>query len=152
MTRAFHTALAGVLMWTALASAQRPTAGDAAALVERSRAKALAYVESLPDFVCTESIRRFNYAYVSRHFEWIPKDRLTVKLSFFQQKEDHKLLTVDGKPTSREYLSLEGATGAGEFGGTLHGIFDPASQAAFRWQSWKSVRGHRAAVFTYTVD
>jgi len=139
-----------LLSGAALAQAQRPSDADAEAAIEQSRQKALAYAKSLPDFVCTELIHRF---YDTRHRgAWNPLDKLTIKLSYFEQKEDHKLMLIDGKPTDREFGSLEGASGVGEFGGTLRSIFDPASRATFHWESWKTVRKHRAAVYSYVVE
>jgi hypothetical protein len=151
MNRACRPALALLLIPASLAIAQKPSGQDVAALVAMSRQRALDYVSSLPDFVCTEVIGRYSYTYSGRHFGWQPKDKLTVKLSFFQKKEDHKLLTIDGRPTDRDFLTLEGATGAGEFGGGLYSIFEPSVEASFRWQGWKTVRRHRVAVFTYSV-
>jgi hypothetical protein len=149
MTHVFRPAFIGLLVWASPAWAQRPSGADAGAMVEKSRQKALDYARSLPDFVCTEVISR-SYDRGQRD-EWIAADKLTIKLSYFQQKEEHKLVLIDGKPADRSYEDLEGATGAGEFGGALLGIFDPASQTAFRWESWKVVRRHRVAVYTYAV-
>jgi hypothetical protein len=138
-----------LVLWASLASAQRPSDPDAQAAIERTRQKALAYARSLPDFVCTEIVRRSSDP--SQRGRWVQTDKLTIRLSYFQQLEDHKLMQIDDKPTERSYASLEGATGVGEFGGTLRSIFDPASQAVFRWEGWKNVRKHRAAVYSYLV-
>jgi hypothetical protein len=146
------------------ALAQRPAATDAEAILERGREKALKYSKSLPDFICTEIIQRYKrqppvqlpalrgvtatYSAPS----WAPFDKLTVRLSFFQQKEDHKLELVNGQPTTLQYVSQDiGVTATGEFGGMLKHIFDPASQAAFHWESWKKARKHRVAVYGYVV-
>jgi hypothetical protein len=149
VTRVRRATLVCLLAWTSPAWPQRPSDADAAAAIEQSRQKALAYTRSLPDFVCTEVIRR----YVDRRErgEWTLTDRLTVRLSYFQHIEEHKLMLINDQPTNRDFSSLEGATGEGEFGGTLESIFDPQSQAAFRWESWKNVRKHRAAVYSYVV-
>jgi hypothetical protein len=145
--------------------AQRPATADADPILERGREKALAYAKSLPDFVCTEIIQRYKLSQpavlslppgvagaASMAPTWAPIDKLTVRLSFFQQKEDHKLELVNDQPTTREYGSLDiGVTGTGEFGGMMKQIFDPASQASFHWESWKKSRKHRVAVYGYTV-
>jgi hypothetical protein len=131
---------------------QRPSDADATALIERSRAKALDYARSLPDFVCTETIRRYTPFESQLGLVWRHADTLTVRLSYFQQKEEHKLVAIDDKPSDRKYQELAGVTGMGEFGGTLHAIFHPASETSFRWQGWKTVRGRKAAVYTYAVD
>jgi hypothetical protein len=44
-----------------------------------------------------------------------------------------------------------GVAATGEFGGMLKRIFDPVSQASFRWKSWDKTRKHRVAVYGYTV-
>jgi hypothetical protein len=160
------TRISALALWLALpALAQRPAAADAAAILERGREKALAYAKSLPDFVCTEIIQRYKLSQppallsglrgasaASVAPSWTPIGRLTVRLSFFQQKEEHKLELVNGQPTTLQYDSLDiGVTATGEFGGMMKHIFDPASQTAFHWESWKNARKHRAAVYSYTV-
>jgi VWFA-related protein len=136
---------------------------DAEAILEKGREKALAYARSLPDFVCTEVIQRYQMETTNRlplrggagpasSTDWAPMDKLTVKLSFFQQKEDHKLELVDGMPTKLQYDSLDvGVTATGEFGGMFRHIFEPDAQASFHWESWKKVRNRRVAVYGYTV-
>ena len=141
---------AGLLIAASLAYPQRPSEPDARSAIEGSRKKALDYAQSLPDFVCTEYINRFYDN--SQRGRWGAADKLTIKLSFFQQMEDHKLMAVNDRPTDKTFESVGGATGVGEFGGTLHSIFDPTSQATFHWESWKTVRKHRAAVYSYVVE
>jgi len=143
-------AIAGLLAAVAPAAAQRPSEADAAAAIEKSRAVALDYSKSLPDFVCTETIERFWELPAGRN--WLPTDTLTVSLSYFEQKEDHKLVLVNGAPAQISYGALQGAVGVGEFGGTLSSIFDPVSEAHFHWESWKTVRKHPAAVYSYAVE
>jgi hypothetical protein len=150
MIRGLRTAAMGVFAWAALAvPPQRPSDLEAENAIEKSRQVALDYARSLPDFVCTEVVSR--YTDFQHRGGWLPQDMLTVKLSYFEQKEDHKLTQIDGKPTDRTYDSLGGAIGVGEFGGTLHTIFDPKSAAVFHWESWKNVRRRRAAVYSYVV-
>ena len=149
----------------AAAWGQRPSDAEGNALIEKSREKALAYTRSLPDFVCTEVVRRYRdskpfrvrgrtggTASMPAGMRWTPTDKLTVKLSYFQQREEHKLVLVNDQPTDRKYESLAGGIETGEFGGTLQGIFDPATGTSFRWTSWKRVRRQRTAIFAYQVD
>jgi len=136
---------------------------EASAILEKGRDKALAYARSLPDFVCTEVIHRYRLQTTNRvqvrgepnstsSTDWSPIDKLTVRLSFSQKKEDHHLELVDGMPTKLRYDSLDiGVTTTGEFGGMFRHIFEPDVQASFRWESWKKVRNHRVAVYGYTV-
>ena len=139
-----------VLTCGALAFAQRPSEKDTKALVEKARQKALAYTQSLPDFVATEIIHRYAGS-MAAGLGGHPVDTLTIQLRYLQHKEDHKLMLIDGKATGRTLETLEGTVGSGEFGATLSAIFDPATQPAFHWQSWKNLRGRRVAVLGYEV-
>jgi hypothetical protein len=152
MIRTVCGALVGLVLVNSIALAQRPSDEESSALVERSRSKANDYARSLPDFVCTEIINRDTSYNPPVQRKPIPTETLTVKLSYFQQKEEHKLLMVDNKPTNLAFENLSGAIGTGEFGSTLKAIFDPKSATSFHWERWKNVRKHRAAVYAYVVD
>ena len=137
-----------LLLCAVLAWGQRPSDAEAAALIERSRQKALDYTNSLPDFICSEVIHRYAVASES---VWTLTDTLTVKLGYSQQIEMHKLELINGKPTDRDFDDLGGATSSGELGGVLRVIFDPASKTAFDWYSSRAVRNRRAAAYRYAV-
>jgi hypothetical protein len=134
----------GCIVW-----AQRPSDADAAALIERSRQKALEYTKSLPDFECTEVVRRSAILWGGGS---MPIDKLTILVHYFQHKEDHKLILIDDKPTDRSFDSLQGAIGSGEFGLTMSAIFDPVTKTIFHWEGWKTERKRRVAVYVYKVD
>jgi len=142
-----------LLLCAALAWGQRPSDADSAALLARARQRALDYARSLPDFVCSEVIQRFQAsAWVAKLGPWIYDDTLTVKLSYSRGTERHKLELIDGKPTGKVFEDLEGATSSGEFGGTLRTIFSPDSQASFDWDSAKTVHGRHVAIYQYAVS
>ena len=164
-------AVAGFVLAPALMSAQNLSGADAAALIEKSRQRSLAYAHSLPDFVCTEVISRYKLGLTARavpsgggrgtiadpvpesESEWFPLDKLTVNLSYFQQHEAHELKLLNGQPTGQTFGSLDtGVTSTGEFGGILRSIFDPGSQTSFRWESWKNVRRRPVGVYVYHVE
>ena len=144
----------GVLLCAGLAWGQRPSDADSAALIEKSRQKALEYAQSLPDFLCSEVIQRFAAPAVDgvKAGGWTHTDTLTVKVSYSQRTEGHNLELINGKRTDKKFEQLGGETSSGEFGGILHTIFDPASQAAFDWDSAKVVRGRRIAVYQYAIS
>jgi hypothetical protein len=143
---AMRAATLGLLMVFVVAAQPRPSDADAAAAVEKSRAVALEYTKSLPDFVCTEIIRRYHDGFA------VPADTLTVKLTYFDQKEDHQLIQINNRPTTATYDSLGDAVGIGEFGGMLESIFAPTSHASFRWEKWKTEHNRRAAVYAFAVE
>ena len=75
---------------------------EQASLLEQAREAALQYSASLPDFLCTEVVRRTHAQGLprSRDLETLTvKDTLTVKLSYFGHREDYKLIEIDGKRT-----------------------------------------------------
>jgi hypothetical protein len=129
---------------------QKPSAEEQARLLEQVREAALSYTRSLPDFICTQIVKR--YADATGRDRWTPIDTLTVKLSYFGQKEDYKLLSIDNKPTNLEYMKAGGAASKGEFGTVLSMVFDPKSAAGFQWNSWTTIRKRRAAVYSYRVE
>ena len=163
----FVLALASLLVSFASVQAQKPSAADTATLIEMTRATTLAYSASLPNFVCTEVISRYRQAAAfaapsvkgrtsggsgTLWAPWQSLDKLAVKLTYFQQQEEHQLMMVDGKPTTLKYDSLsDGAITSGEFGGILKSIFDPTSQTSFLWDRWKTERVRRIAIFAYKV-
>jgi hypothetical protein len=115
-----------------------------------SRKLALAYTQSLPDFVCTQLIHRF--IDVSHRGFWRPVDTLTVKLSYLEKQEDHKLELVNGTPTGKSFADLVGAVTVGEFGLILQQIFEQSTQAVFTWQKWTKAGKRPAAIYLYRVE
>ncbi len=135
-------------VWLAAAAEPAPTPDQARLFLEAARQSALLYSKALPDFLCTQIIRREQKRAGQKRR---PLDTLAVRLTYVAGKEEHELVSIDGRPTDQSYLSLVGSVGEGEFGGTLHVLFDPDSAAEFRWHQWTRVRGRRAAVYAYEV-
>jgi hypothetical protein len=122
---------------------------EQAVLLEQARESAMRYSDSLPDFLCTEVVRRSEDALGNGR--WRTTDTLTVKLSYSDHREDYKLMQINGKPTSVDYLQAGGALSTGEFGTRLASIFDLTSHGDFRWKGWTTLRKRRAARFTYRI-
>jgi hypothetical protein len=126
-----------------------PALEDLRRTLVETRKLALGYTETLPDFICTENVRR--YLDPKGAGSWKETDTLTVKLSYYQQKEDYQLLLVNGRQAAKSYESAGGAISKGEFGSMLLEIFDPATAAVFRWDHWTTLRKRRAIVFSYRI-
>jgi hypothetical protein len=118
-------------------------------LLESAREAALRYSDSLPDFICTEVVRRTQDP--QGNGRWRSIDTLTIKLTYFGHQEDYKLMLVNGKPTTLDYLHAGGALSTGEFGTRLLSLFEPRSHAEFHWKGWTTIRKRRAARFSYRV-
>jgi hypothetical protein len=112
---------------------------------------ALNYSDSLPNFICLQVTQR----YVDRsgggdHF--VATDKIAERLSYFEHKEDYKVISVNDAPvTNRKHEQLGGATSSGEFGTMLREIFDPQSQTEFQWERWGKLRDHIMHVYSFRV-
>ena len=144
--------LLGLLACAAAACAQAPTPEQTGAAIEMSRKVALVYASSLPDFMCTQLVYRYVDVAHPRIPSWRTLDTLTIQLSYFDRREDHKLLLVDGKPSEKPFAGRGGAISVGEFALIQRQIFEPASQTDFTWQKWTKVGQRRAAIYLYRVD
>jgi len=113
-----------------------------------ARKLALDYAKSLPNFLCTQTVNRF-----IDQGRYSPKiDTLTVEVGYYQQEEGYSLTEVDGAPVDMDYTDVRGTISRGEFGSNLRTIFDPASAAEFHFVRWTTLRGRRAAVYSYRVE
>jgi len=131
------------------AASPPPSAEAREQIIEAAREIALHYTESLPDFLCTQAIRR--YVDADGQESWRLMDRLVVKLGYAEHREAYKLVSVNDRPADQDYQSLEGSTSAGEFGSMLHEIFAPRSRTEFRWERETVFHERRMHVFSYRV-
>ncbi len=128
-----------------------PSESDRAGVIERARTEALAYHAGIPNFLCTQTVRR--YTDRKRTESWSAVDTLTIMLRYSaQQGEEYKLIALDGKPTDRPLETMPGSWSEGEFGSLLHRVFTPSSAADFHWERWAMLRGRLLHVFTYLID
>src|SRR5262249_12352748 len=79
---------------------------------------------------------------------------LVLDLSYGGQGENHKLLSINSKPTKKKFISDEvgGFVATGNFGSHLWKIFSPQAQATFHWERSTNLRGPPSPVFAYNVD
>jgi hypothetical protein len=145
--RALSRGLPGPQTAADLPNLAAPALDEQRPVLEQARAAALEYARSLPDFICTQRVRRYDDVSGT----WRLKDTLEVKLTYFEQKEDYQLLTINGRGSMRDYESVGGAVSEGEFGSMLRSVFDPASAADFRWERWAMLRGRAAHVFSFRI-
>jgi hypothetical protein len=126
-----------------------PSPEEQAKVLDEVREYALNYSKNLPDFICTQVVRRYIDPRGLEYFQLM--DTLTVRLSYFEQKEDYKLILVNNTPATQSYQQLGGATSSGEFGSMLKAVFERNTQARFQWDHWATLRKRRALVFAYHV-
>lgn len=132
-----------------------PSSEEQERVLDAAKEYALNYAKSLPDFICLE----VNLRYIDRHYKpdtegsWVRSDRLTEKLTYYDQKEKYELITHNddslyGKPTE----SVGGALSRGDFGTLIREIFEPESRAEFHWERWSNLDGHLMSVYTFYID
>ncbi len=126
-----------------------PSESEQKQLIKELREYSMNYDKRLPDFLCTQVTRRF---YDPSGLEyWVNADTITAKLSYFQNKEEKKVLFVNNQYKDVDWDKLGGATSTGEFGSLLREVFEPASDAVFQWERWGTLRGKRNHVIRYRV-
>ncbi len=126
-----------------------PPPGEWKRSLAEAREYALNYSKRLPDFICLQVTRRNVDPTGMEFFRQV--DTVVTRLSFFEQKEEYKVILVNDRPTEVDYDMLGGTTTSGEFGTMLRYIFEPKSETSFEWQRWATLRGRRMHVFGYTV-
>jgi hypothetical protein len=126
-----------------------PSPREQAKILEDAREYALNYSKRLPDFICTQVTRR--YLDPSGLEFWRNMDTITARLSYFEQKEDYKVISVNGRMVDLPYRKLGGTTSSGEFGTMLNDLFQAQTAARFEWERWATLRGKRTHVFKYFV-
>jgi hypothetical protein len=107
----------------------------------------LGYLDNLPDFVCTELMRRAEDVNARG---WHQRDVLTVQLSYANHIENYRLQLINGQPTGQNLESVQGAQSEGEFGSILIELFRPGS-AHFNFDGWATLAERNVAVYRYQV-
>lgn len=126
-----------------------PSKEDQEKVLAEAREYALNYSKQLPNFICTQVTRR--YIDPAGLEFWQKMDVLTAKLSYFENKEDYKLVLVNSQPVDIEPERVGGTISRGEFGTLLLEIFEPATETRFTWVRWATLRGKRTHVYEYKV-
>ena len=127
-----------------------PSEAEQRKLVDDLREYSMNYDKSLPDFLCTQVTRRF-YDPAGLEY-WVAADTITAKLSYFQHKEEKKVLFVNNQYKDIDWDKLGGASSTGEFGDMLREIFEQDTEASFQWERWGTLRKKRVHVIRYSVQ
>ncbi len=131
------------------AAAQSAAPAPAPEVLQSARAYALEYSQTLPDFICTEIVRRYREGIDPG--TWSLTDTLTVRLSYYGHREEYKLILVNNKVADRSYEAMGGSISEGEFGSLLRQVFEADASTEIRFARWDSVGDRRVAVFSYRM-
>jgi hypothetical protein len=137
-----------------------PSSEEQAQIIDEVRQYALNYSQNLPDYICTLVVRRYVAPYPGGKYggrrgddpSWQLANTLTVKLSYYNQKEDYKLILFNNSPTQMDYNKVGGSRSTGDFGSLLRMTFEPETEARFEWDHWGLLRGRPTYVFAYHVS
>jgi hypothetical protein len=141
----------------------RPSMEEQRTFFRRMDVNAVRYSKSLPDFICNEVVHRYQLTPPRRPVPgrnpsaaellgtnvWQPKDVLTIKLTYFENREKYDLILVNGKKAKSTYEATGGAVSEGDFGSTLVEIFAPDSATKFQWSHWTRLRKRLTRVYSY---
>src|SRR5207237_793030 len=107
------------------------------------------YTGNLPNYLCRQLTKR--RIDPTGEGNWRDTDVILEQLSFFDQKENYKVVMVNNSMVTNnlQHDQLGGATSSGEFGSILRAIFAPESQTDFAWERWTGLRGHWLQVFSF---
>ena len=127
-----------------------PSAAEQKRIIGEAREIALSYTKSLPNFICLQVTRRY---FDPNGLEFFTQaDTVASRLSYFDQKEDYKVISVNNKLVNTDLDRLGGATSSGEFGTMMKEVFELDTQAEFWWARWARLRGRIVHVFGYRVS
>jgi len=143
------SALLPAANWRMPESDAPPSAAERARIVQQARTIAMQYTASLPNFLCTETVRRTT-AKTGKDAK--PRDTLVLDVSFNGKADRYRLRTINGKQTTKSLYEVGGFRSSGDFGNLQKLVFDPASAAKFEWNGVATLRGRRTRVFTYAID
>jgi len=132
-------------------SGQMPTETTWPQFLELVRQHALAYSSALPDFTCNQHVwRRAKFGSAGA---WETVDEMLVEVSYHQEGESYKVLTINNKPApSQTNITQLGFSTQGDFGSALYLLFSPESKASFRLEGPDRTKGRRTVRARFYVS
>ncbi|HTX40036.1 MAG TPA: hypothetical protein VME43_33685 [Bryobacteraceae bacterium] len=128
-----------------------PSQEDQANILEEIRQHALDYSSHLPNYICLQQTKR--HIDPTGNGNWQLSDRVVERLTYYEQKENYKVVTINDAPVTTEipHDKLPGAKSSGEFGSILREIFQPDTQTEFQWERWTRLGPRVMYVFAYRI-
>jgi hypothetical protein len=126
-----------------------PSAAEQKQIIEQVRENALNYTQTLPNYLCRQVTKR--RVDPTGAGGWHDTDVIVERLSFFDQKENYKVIMVNNSMVTNnlQHDQLGGSTSSGEFGSILRAIFTPESRTEFSFDRWTGLHGRWQQVFTF---
>jgi hypothetical protein len=122
---------------------------DSLPFIEQVRAANLAYVASLPNFIVSQQVQRYERRPSS---SWKLGDYLELAVSYASDRgEEIKLKLQNGRAAQVSLDQVGGLTSTGQFAGQLAMLFNPDSRAEFAEQEKVDFYGQPCVVYKYYV-
>lgn len=125
-----------------------PPVNPRMAFIEKARGAAVSYVEHLPNYICQEVVSR--YVSETRVPSWSVVDTVSAEVVYENQKESYRNLAINGKP-SKKAPEETGAWSTGEFGTVLRNLFDPGTDADFKFVQEDTIAHKSSSVYKFSV-
>ncbi|HEV2688652.1 MAG TPA: hypothetical protein VGV35_08865, partial [Bryobacteraceae bacterium] len=119
------------------------------AFIEKARGVAAAYIDGLPNYVCQEFATR--YVSQTRVPSWNVVDVVSAEVVYENRKESYRNVAINGK-ASKKAPEESGSWSTGEFGTVLRNLFDPATDANFRYAEGDTIAHLPASIYKFAVE
>jgi hypothetical protein len=119
-------------------------------LIRRAADTALEFTDTLPSYVCTEMIAR--YQSETKPANFMPIDVVSTEVVYENGREDYRNIQINGKPTKKKLEETGGAWSTGEFGTVLINLFNPATAAKFHFRRDSRAGSVMAKMYDFEVD
>jgi uncharacterized protein (TIGR03435 family) len=143
----------------------RPPNADADAVIDAARKAALAFADSMPDFIVTRTTTRYRGVrnLISRNqtvmqqalilnanTDWQPLDTISGNIATDHGKEIYSNIVLNGKPAAT--VPARGVWSQGEFSAALLTVLSPQSAAQFLAKGRDLIKNRRAIRYGFAVD
>lgn len=119
-------------------------------LLERARAVAASYIESLPNFVVEQFVYR--YKGVGLRPTWKKQDELQVEVMYIDKKEDYDNIRLNGKKLKKGSPEDSGTWSTGEFGSILLMVMAGNPEPNFKpSEKTEDLAGIVARIYTFSA-
>ena len=116
-------------------------------LIERARRVALAYIDDLPNFVCTKTSRK-GWLKDGTRSRWRQFREVTAEVQFVDRRESYRNVTMNGRRSKKNFREI---ASYGGFGTALYDLFRPEAGAVFTRSGDAVIGGREVAVFRMEV-
>ncbi|MDX2151819.1 MAG: hypothetical protein SFV54_13855 [Bryobacteraceae bacterium] len=114
--------------------------------VAAAREAALAYSDSLPNFVVEQQVTRS----AGNPAQWQPLDVVTAEVTSVGGREEYRNVSINGRPAAAP-PEASGSWSTGEFVTTLIDVLSPLTNASFRKRSEQRMGNQLVAIYDFAV-